>query len=192
VGLARQAVGLGFDAVMADFSASGIDRNIRETGRVCALAAGTSCLVEGESAAIPTVDAGPAPQVKLSTAGETAYFADVTGVDLVAPALGTVHGFLRDPPRLDGAAVGALADAVDRPLVAHGCDFLPPSDLARLAASGVAKLNFGPQLRVAVAEGLSSSADSFRARAPDHRIATAAARDAVAAETLSLLRTVYG
>jgi fructose/tagatose bisphosphate aldolase len=176
-----RAIELGVDAVMADFSHLPYEENVSMTASAVRMAAGTPTLVEGEVEHIGTDEAGTTPVWKL------ADFVSRTGVDLAAPCIGTVHGFDRHPPPLDRDVVSALCKATTALLVAHGADFLSPRDVKELVAAGVAKVNFGPELRVVVHGATLAWYPSAAPEAPDHRLLTNGWTSATKAQVLKRL-----
>jgi fructose-bisphosphate aldolase, class II len=179
-----RAIELGVDAVMADFSHLEYEENISMTASVVRMAAGTPTLVEGEIERIGTDEAGTTTVQKVSD------FVSRTGVDLVAPRLGTVHGFNRHPPPLNRAVVSALCAGTTASVVAHGADFLSAVDVKGLVAAGVAKINFGPELRVAVHEATAIWYPTATLDAPDHRSLTSSWIAATKAQAVKRLREI--
>jgi fructose-bisphosphate aldolase, class II len=159
---------LGIDAVMADFSALPYEQNVQMTASIVELARGADILIEGEVEKIGTDKASLTSLQKLTD------FISRTDVDLVAPCLGTVHGFNRCPPRLDRHSIAELSASTSTPLVAHGGDFLTYFDVQDLVEAGVAKINFGPELRVAVHEASLRVGPTIDENCPDHRRLTEA------------------
>lgn len=175
---------LGAHAVMADFSHLSYDENVAMTALVTDLARGTGALVEGEVENIGTDAARPTSLAKL------ADFVSRTGVDLAAPCLGTVHGFSRRPPSLNRRSIAGICAATTTFVVAHGADFLGPSDLRDLVSGGVAKINFGPELRVAIHQATAREAANIQADCPDHRRLTKAWTAAARSQALVRLRQI--
>ena len=168
VDLIAASLELGAHAVMADFSHLSYDENVAMTTLVTELARGTGALVEGEVENIGTDAARPTSPTKLTD------FVSRTGVDLAAPCLGTVHGFNRYPPSVDRRSIAGLCAVTATSVVAHGADFLAPSDVRDLVSAGVAKINFGPELRVAIYQATARVAADIQAECPDHRYLTKA------------------
>ncbi|MFF7114192.1 class II fructose-bisphosphate aldolase [Streptomyces albogriseolus] len=167
-----QAAELGFDLVMADFSALPFEDNIRMTAAAVTEVRHTKCLVEGEVDRIVEIsDTGESrlSVVPATSVSQAAEFCARTGVDLVAPNIGTYHGLRRNPPEPDFAAICTLSQKIPCPLVAHGCDFLSVGTLSRMAAAGIRKLNFGPQLRISYIEAGARHFSSVAATSCDQR-----------------------
>ena len=77
-----------------------------------------------------------------STPEEARYFAEQTGVDALAVAIGTVHGTFKGEPKLDIHRLREIRKAVgDLPLVLHGGSGLPESEFKKAVENGINKIN---------------------------------------------------
>src|SRR5277367_2165892 len=98
---AVEATEAGFDSVVFDLSALPFEENVRQTKQaVEALKSiNPEVLIEGEIGDIGTGseihDAAPDLSKGLSTPEEARQFVEATGVDILAPAVGNMHGMLR-------------------------------------------------------------------------------------------------
>jgi fructose-bisphosphate aldolase, class II len=178
------ALELGIDAVMADFSHLPYEENVLMTASVARMAVGMPTLVEGEIDHIGTGVASTTPIRRVVD------FVSRTGVDLAAPRLGTVHGFSRHPPTLNHDVISALCEATAASIVAHGADFLSPLDVKGLVTAGVAKINFGPELRVAVHEATATWHPTAALDTPDHRLLTDCWKSATKAQVIKRLSEI--
>lgn len=194
LGLIDQMIASGYTSVMIDGSSELFDRNVVLTRRA----------VERGHAAGVTVEAelgGIAGQEDVAEAGESAFFTDPemagrfvaeTGVDLLAVAIGNVHGFYRGEPRLQFERLATLRDTVPVPLVLHGASGLSDDALKRAIGLGVAKINFNTELRQALFAALEEAIPESR-RGYDvaslMQSSTAAVREIVT-EKLTLLGAV--
>ena len=161
VGAAKRAVDAGYDSVMYDGSQLALEENVAATAEVVAHAHAAGVDVEGEigSVAYDPADNRGREHVRheLTDPEAAREFADRSGVDAVAVSVGNVHRLRAPTARLDFERLGAIARAVDRPLVVHGASGIPEGELRRLAATQVAKLNVGTALRRAFATALRES-----------------------------------
>ena len=82
--------------------------------------------------------------------GEAARFVRETGIDSLAVAIGTAHGFYKGKPRLAFERLTQIREAVDIPLVLHGSSGVPDEDVQRAVSMGVCKVNFATELRAAI------------------------------------------
>lgn len=162
---ALEAVRAGFDQVIFDGSRLPIDRNIEETKRVIAAARAVNprIIVEGELGYIGTsseILAEVPHGIERTDPHEAAEFVMATGVDVLAPAVGNMHGLLASmvagtaEKRLDIVRIRAIADATDRPLTLHGGSGTADEDFRAAIAAGVAIVHVNTELRLAWRRGV--------------------------------------
>lgn len=157
----KEAIDAGFDAVIYDGAQHPLEDNIRETKRCVeyARASGRDVLIEGEIGYIGTssklLDAVPDNVVTagdgLTDPEDAKRFVAETGVDLLAPAVGNVHGMMKvgHDPRLDIARVKAIREAAGVPLVLHGGSGTVDDDFVASVKAGMAIVHINTELRVA-------------------------------------------
>lgn len=180
--LIRRAIADGYGSVMFDGSRLAFEENVRETRLVLQWAATTETGVEAELGVIggredSTLEAA---RLNATSPAQAARFVDQCPVDVLAPAVGTLHRMPDDSVELDVALIGAIAEACGRPLALHGGSGIAPTVLAAAIAAGVAKINISSRVGRALASGICS----VWAAEPDEldpRRFLGAGRDAVAA-----------
>jgi fructose-bisphosphate aldolase class II len=162
----EEAARAGFDAVIFDGAKLSFEENIAETKRAAerARSAKPDVLVEGELGFIgessKMLDALPTgvevTGEHLTKPEDLARFVRETGVDLVAPAVGNLHGMLRAGlnPRLDIERVGELRAAAGVPLVLHGGSGIADEDIAAAVRAGIALVHVNTELRLAYRKAL--------------------------------------
>lgn len=159
----KEAVDAGFDAVIFDGSHLSIEENIAQTRQAVeyARASGKGTLVEGEIGRIGTssklLDAPPDDiDAVLTTAKEATRFVRETGVDFLAPAVGTMHGRLKSgpPPRIDTARIADIRTAAGVPLVLHGGSGSTDDDFVAGIKAGLSIVHINTDIRVAYRDGL--------------------------------------
>ncbi|MGI9166282.1 MAG: class II fructose-bisphosphate aldolase [Pyrinomonadaceae bacterium] len=148
---------------MIDGSRLSFSENCSLTRSVVELAAGVS--VEGELVHVAHNEE-ESDITRFYTDPETAkQFVSETGVDALAVAVGTAHGFYRGKVRIDFDRLSRIRDSVgEAALVLHGGSGVSDELLARAIDSGIAKINFGTELKNAFTRALRSSlmASDFR------------------------------
>jgi len=162
----KEVVDAGYDEVIIDGSKLSLDENIALTKKCVeyARAKNPGMLVEGELGYIGTsskvLDAIPegvdlSPEA-LTKPEDAARFVKETGVDLLAPAVGNIHGMLRfsKDPRLDIARVKAIREAAGVPLVLHGGSGTVDEDFVSAIENGMAIVHINTEIRVAFKKGL--------------------------------------
>jgi len=162
----KEAIDVGFDAVIFDGSHLSIEENIATTRQVVAYAreSGRQVLVEAEIGRIGTssklLDAPPEDMDSfLTTADEAARFVRETGIDLLAPAVGTMHGRLKSgpPPRIDAKRIEEIREATGVPLVLHGGSGSTDDDFVAAARAGTAVIHINTDIRIAYRHGIETS-----------------------------------
>lgn len=145
-----EALKLGFTSVMFDGSAGDAAENIAATREMVRIAHAMGATVEGEIGHVGQADTGDNAVTDRYTApAEAVSFADATGVDALAVAIGTAHGAYKMKPRLDLERLRAIWAAVDVPLVLHGGSGLSDDDFRSTIREGIAKVNIFTDLCLA-------------------------------------------
>lgn len=155
---AQEAIDAGVDSIVIDGAKLHMEENIRLTKQVVAYARSShrDVLVEGELGYIGSsskqLDALPEGVTveNLTSVADTREFVGATGVDCFAPAVGNVHGMLKNAqePRLHPERVKEIATAAGVPLVLHGASGNTKEDVVACIAAGVAIVHINTELRV--------------------------------------------
>ncbi|MDX3615119.1 class II fructose-bisphosphate aldolase, partial [Streptomyces europaeiscabiei] len=103
--------------------------------------------VGGDNGA-PPLDAH-APGARTDPDEARAFVAD-SGVDALAVAIGSSHAMTTRTAALDHVLLKRLAGALDVPLVLHGSSGVPDDELRTAVAGGIAKVNIGTALNIAL------------------------------------------
>jgi len=147
----------GWTNVMIDASRQPFEENIKQTKEVCDYChekGGVS--VEGELGTVFGVEDEikvDEAETALCSPGLAVEFVERTGVDLFAPAIGTVHGVYKvkdskvDFQRFEEIAQLINGQGVQTPLVIHGGTGLPDDYVKRLIALGGSKVNVSTELK---------------------------------------------
>lgn len=157
----REAVTAGADAVLADGSSLDFEDNIALVRTVRDLV-GPDVVLEAELGG-PAGDEDRAfaqDAAGLTDPGQVSEFVARSGAQLLAVAVGNVHGKYKGESVLRWDVLGRAAQETDVPLVLHGASGIPQADLARAASFRIGKININTGLRTAV---LASGANGFRA-----------------------------
>ena len=143
-----RAVRAGYSGVMIDGSHLPLDENVALTNRVIETVRPLGIAVEAEIGHVAGgVHSGGHGKADFTDPAEAVYFAEQTGVDMLAVANGTAHGIFDLQDEVDLDLVRDLRARVRVPLVQHGTCGIPDDLLSRLAAAGMAKINFGEGFR---------------------------------------------
>jgi fructose-bisphosphate aldolase class II len=140
---------LGIGSIMLDASTHDIDENVARTARATRDAHAAGLWVEAELGRIGGKDGAHAPGVRTDPA-EAAWFAEQTGVDGLAVAVGSSHAMHDRSAALDFALIAAIADVVPVPLVLHGSSGVPDEAIREAVDAGIRKVNVGTALNIAL------------------------------------------
>jgi len=166
---AVDAVKAGFDAVVADFSALPFAENVSRTKEaVEALKTiNPSVIVEGEIGDIGTGseihDTVREEFRNLTTPEEARQFVASTGVDVLAPAVGNMHGMLKSmvqgkaKKRLNIGRIAEIKKAAGVFLTLHGGSGTDDTDFRNAIAAGINIIHINTELRVAWRQSLEDS-----------------------------------
>ena len=147
--LAARCVEAGYTSVMIDGSKLPFDENAGVTRRVVEMAHAAGVSVEGELGHVAHNEEGGDISRFYTRPEDALRFVGETGVDALAVAVGTAHGFYKGEVRLDFGRLEQIRDAVGgrAALVLHGGSGVPDELLRRAVSSGIAKINFGTELK---------------------------------------------
>jgi fructose-bisphosphate aldolase, class II len=96
----------------------------------------------------------------LTSPAEAKQFVEATGVDILAPAVGNMHGMLKSMvqgqtrKRLDIQRIAQIKNAAQVPLTLHGGSGTDDEDLRKAIAAGINIIHINTELRVAWRRGL--------------------------------------
>jgi fructose-bisphosphate aldolase, class II len=165
----------GFDSVVFDLSALPFEQNVRQTKEALEAlkAINPAILVEGEIGDIGTGseihETAPDLSKGLTSPAQAKEFVESTGIDILAPAVGNMHGMLKSMvqgqarKRLDIERIAQIKSAVQIPLTLHGGSGTDDEDLRKAIGAGINIVHINTELRVAwrrgLEEGLSKEPD---------------------------------
>lgn len=171
VSRAKSAIDAGFDSVIIDGAKLSFEENARMAKEVVAYrnASGKDVLVEGELGYIGTsskvLDALPegvaVTEETMTKPEELKRFVDETGIDLMAPAVGNVHGIVATgEPRLSIVRVQELNAISSVPMVLHGGSGTADEDFKEAIKAGIAMVHINTEIRVAYRKGIEKALQS--------------------------------
>lgn len=153
----------GFTSVMIDGSHHPLEENIALTKKVVEVARAVGVSVEGELGRIR----GTEDEIRVSEREafftdpeEARIFVQETGVDALAPSIGTAHGRYHGKPELDFDRLARIRKLTGIPLVLHGSSGVPGEDIKQAIALGVRKVNIDTDIREAFVTGIRQALDA--------------------------------
>jgi ketose-bisphosphate aldolase len=156
----------GFDSIVFDLSALPFEENIRQTKQAVEALKNINpgMLVEGEIGDIGSGseihETAPDLSKGLSTPEQAKHFVESTGVDILAPAVGNMHGMLKS--MLDGETkkhlqidrIAGIKRATGVFLTLHGGSGTDDEDFRKATDAGINIVHINTELRVAWRHGL--------------------------------------
>ena len=182
------AADLGVTSIMVDAAHLSYRDNVDRTRSFVDRAHGAGLWVEAELGAIGGKANAHAVGARTDPY-EAAVFADETGVDGLAVAVGSSHAMTTRDAVLDIVLIDKLAASVGVPLVLHGSSGVPDDQLRLAVRAGIRKVNIGTALNIAYS-GAVREALSANPSATDPRKYLAAARQAISDTVAGLCRAV--
>lgn len=163
------AVAAGADSVLADGSSLPYEDNIALVRAARALL-GPDVVLEAELGGLAGDEdrAFSADQSGVAVAGLTDSalvedFVARAGAELLAVAVGNVHGKYKGEPQLRWDVLQDIAVRTHLPLVLHGASGIPAEELVKAASMNVGKVNFNTELRTGVLATLEEQLPGHRA-----------------------------
>ncbi|HEV8082977.1 MAG TPA: class II fructose-bisphosphate aldolase [Chitinophagaceae bacterium] len=146
VDLVQACLDAGFDSVMIDGSELSFEENIDITREVVNRARAYNVHVEAELGYVAKL--GQSHSQKVFTQPDQAKkFVEVTGVDALAIAIGTAHGFYKEEPRLQFKILSEIHNQVKATLVLHGSSGLPAQQIKEAISKGICKINLATEIK---------------------------------------------
>jgi ketose-bisphosphate aldolase len=165
--LIKKLIDLGYSSVMIDLSALEYKDNVKQTREVVQYAHKRGVWVQAEIGRLlgsedwQSVKSG---EDLMTDPDEAAEFVRETGIDTLAVAVGSMHGIPVNPKlkkimstlkeHIDLKRLAAIHKKVKVPLVLHGASGVPPTQMVKAIAHGVAVFNIDTDLRVAFNKAL--------------------------------------
>ena len=145
----RKAIDSGFTSVMIDASKKPLEENIQITKQVVEYAHSKGVTVEAEVGHIGGSEDLISSSSTNARLDECLRLIEETGIDSLAPALGSVHGLYQKEPNLDFETMKEISKSVDVPLVLHGGTGIPDDKIKEAISCGINKVNMNTELQIA-------------------------------------------
>ena len=145
--LCKNAVDAGFDSIMFDGSKYSYEDNIKITNEVKSYL--NNQIFEAEIGKIGGEEDGVADENLFTSLDEAKDFISKTNIDMLAPALGSVHGIYKGEPNIQINVMREISNENNLPLVLHGGSGLPDEVIKECVANGITKVNFNTDLQIA-------------------------------------------
>lgn len=169
----RQAIEVGFTSVMYDGSVLPFEENAANTKNVVDYAHAHGVSVEAELGHVGDGIAGnndgtaedhsavDHPEDSLTAPTDVARFIELTDVDALAVAVGTVHGVYRGTPELRFDRLEEINRISKKPLVLHGGSGTPDDLMQKAISLGICKINIYSEVLHGLNAGLKAKLNSI-------------------------------
>ena len=183
--LVKEALDLGYDSVMFDGSKLSYADNVAASARMAALCKSYRATLEVEIGEVGGKDGVHAPGVRTNPL-EAKAFAEATGADLVAVAVGSSHAMTTRDATLDFDLIADIAATAKLPLVLHGSSGVSDADIQKAVRAGMSKINIATHLNGVFTHEIRAALDE-NPKLVDPRKYVGLGRTAIADEVARLL-----
>ena len=145
----------GFTSLMYDGSKLPFDENVKMTKKVVEMAHACDIPVEAELGQIGKMGDSDEPGVALERVKESMAvpeealkFVELTEIDFLAAAVGTIHGCRTPFAKLDIPRIERIRELTGVPLVLHGASGVNDEEIKKGIAAGICKINIDTRIRM--------------------------------------------
>lgn len=144
--LAASCLDAGFDSVMIDASEKSFSENVKISKAVVKLAEKYGASVEAELGYVAKLGQNTG-KTGFTEPEEAKLFIEETGIDALAIAIGTAHGFYKEEPKLDLDRLVAIREMTSAALVLHGASGISNNVLYEAVQKGISKINLATEIK---------------------------------------------
>ena len=196
--VAERCVTLGYTSIHMDASERPWSQNVAVTRRAVVLGHRRRITVQGELGYLLgyegmtkiNFDRGKLKAL-MTDPDQAAAFVAATGVDTLAIAVGTAHGFFRGKEKIDFDRLAAIQKKVSVPLVLHGGSGVSDAEIRRAIRTGIRIINLDTALRIHFLNGIQQAMAQYDPKTMvDIRAVMDAAQRSMAREAERLIKLV--
>ncbi|GAA3510351.1 class II fructose-1,6-bisphosphate aldolase [Aquimarina addita] len=145
VTLVKKCIDAGFDSVMIDASEKPFEENVKITSEIVKYAESANVNVEAELGYISKL--GQDQKMVYTQPKEAKQFVEATGVNALAIAVGSAHGFYKETPKLQIDLIQEINEVTPAALVLHGSSGIPDDQLQKAIKNGITKINLATEIK---------------------------------------------
>lgn len=163
----KNALDAGYDAAIIDAVKLPLEENIILTKKCVEYAKelsqkqGRDIMIESElgfigqsSKILDIIPEGVSKQT-MTKSEDAKYFVEKTGIDLIAPSVGNVHGMIKGGnPKLDIERIKNIRETCGIPMVLHGGSGIADEDFINAIQAGISIVHINTEIRVAYKEAV--------------------------------------
>jgi fructose-bisphosphate aldolase, class II len=183
----KEAIDAGFTSVMIDASHHPFEENVATTSQVVEYAHSKGVSVEAELGTVGGQEDDVSGSIIYANPAECKELVERTGIDCLAPALGSVHGPYKGEPKLGYKEMEEIGQATGLPLVLHGGTGIPTHDIQKSVSLGTAKINVNTENQIASAKAVRETL-AAKPNEYDPRKYLGPARDAIKETVIGKMR----
>ncbi|HLR24545.1 MAG TPA: class II fructose-bisphosphate aldolase [Fodinibius sp.] len=146
ISLIQRALDAGYDSVMIDASEKPLEENLELSSKVVKMAEPYGANVEAELGYIAKLGQSK-EEVAFTQPEEAQSFVKKTGIDALAVAIGSAHGFYDKDPELDIELLAKIHEATNAALVLHGGSGIPDTQIQAAVGNGIRKINVATEVK---------------------------------------------
>lgn len=161
----KKCIDVGFDMVIIDAAKLPFEENVSLTkqcvdyARAISKNTGRDIIVEAELGFIGSGsvirDSVPEGAGVLTTPEDAKKFVEMTGIDLFAPSVGSIHGLIKTgKPHINAELVSEIKNITGIPLVLHGGSGLRDEDFTNAIKAGISIVHINSEIRLAFKEAV--------------------------------------
>ncbi|MBM6887061.1 class II fructose-bisphosphate aldolase [Pseudoflavonifractor phocaeensis] len=160
--ICMEALRLGFTSVMIDGSTRPIPENAALTQSVVKVAQYFHVPVEAEVGELQRLENGVVQENKnIADPEQVREFLSLCSPDTLAIGIGNAHGYYKGKPDIKLDVLRRVREFTDIPLVLHGCTGMDEAVIREAISLGVAKINFGTEIRYKYVEHYQQALDNL-------------------------------
>lgn len=145
----KEAIDSGFSSVMIDASLYELAKNIEITKEVVRYSKKFDVTVEGEIGHVGNDKNQDNEGILYAEVDDCVKYCQESGVDFLAPALGSVHGLYKGEPKLNFDRMLEISNLTNLPLVLHGGTGIDDEKIKKSISCGISKININTELQIA-------------------------------------------
>ncbi len=177
----KKCIDAGFDSVIIDGAKLSFEENVKVTKQCVdyARGVGRDVIVEAELGYIGSgsdmKDKIPEGAGVLTKVEDAKKFVELTGIDMFAPSVGSIHGLIKTgKPHINAELVAEIKQAVGIPLVLHGGSGLRDEDFVNAIRAGVSVVHINSEIRLAYRDAVERSIEANKVEINPSKILTPA------------------
>ena len=149
VDLVLSCIRAGYTSVMFDGSELDYKENVEKTKFLAKIARSLDITMEAEIGCVGMGEDGEDINEVITDPDDAKRFAEETGIDAVAIAIGTAHGMQKRDASIHYDVLDEVAKRINNPIVLHGSSGIKDEDFGKLIHTPICKVNIATRIKFA-------------------------------------------